>query len=348
MSRTIGNLPTSYQVSMSYEEQVEEILRKCQEILDDTNEIITNYNIILEEYNNILEEYNSIINEFTEINNKIDTNTTNIGTLSNLTTTEKSNLVSAINEVDSNTDNNTTNIGTLSNLTTTEKSNLVGAINEVDSNTDTNTSNIGTLNNLTTTEKSNLVGAVNEVNSKVELTDTVKNFLAGYNPNNNNYYLRTENQDNSATQITAIEGTDLAVQKRVGDTWSNLFKLSDLLYYKNGDSYSANSDSQTLNGLITGASKTIRFILTTPKSLKNINSITINNLTLTIRYNGSYVPSARTDFKNDNNTDSCTAEIIDEHTIAIIINGTNAWTNASNNTQVLVTPYNNLKLTFNT
>lgn len=68
---------------------------------------------------------------------KADTNESNIGTLSNLTTEVKSSLVGAINEVDGHADTNTTNIatntsaiGTLANLETTEKSNLVGAINE--------------------------------------------------------------------------------------------------------------------------------------------------------------------------------------------------------------------------
>lgn len=55
----------------------------------------------------------------------------NVGTLSNLTTTDKSSLVNAINEVDSNSDSNATNIGTLSNLETTNKSTIVNAINEV-------------------------------------------------------------------------------------------------------------------------------------------------------------------------------------------------------------------------
>lgn len=68
---------------------------------------------------------------------KADTNETNIGTLSNLTTEVKTSLVGAINEVDSHSDTNTTNIatntsaiGTLANLETTAKSNLVSAINE--------------------------------------------------------------------------------------------------------------------------------------------------------------------------------------------------------------------------
>lgn len=54
-----------------------------------------------------------------------------IGSLSNLTTTNKSDVVSAINEVDSNCDSNATSIGTLANLNTINKSTIVNAINEV-------------------------------------------------------------------------------------------------------------------------------------------------------------------------------------------------------------------------
>ena len=111
---------------------------------------------------------------------KANVNESSIGTLSNLTTTSKSDLVSAINEIDSNCDTNTTNIsnmtsditantnaiGVLTNLTTTAKTDLVSAINEVDSNCDTNTTNIGTLSSLTTTDKTSVVDAVNEVNTK--------------------------------------------------------------------------------------------------------------------------------------------------------------------------------------
>lgn len=114
-----------------------------------------------------------------------DTNTTNIGTLSNLTTTAKTSLVSAINEVDSNTDTNTSsigtinsNIGTLSNLTTTAKNNLVSAINEVDAEADTNSLNIGTLStnlgnisSLVTSDKTSVVNAINEIFNYLNLTD---------------------------------------------------------------------------------------------------------------------------------------------------------------------------------
>lgn len=61
---------------------------------------------------------------------------------------------------------NKTNIGTLTNLNTTEKSNLVGAINELDSE-------IGTLTNLSTETKTDLVAAINEVAADIaaEVTD---------------------------------------------------------------------------------------------------------------------------------------------------------------------------------
>lgn len=92
-----------------------------------------------------------------------DTNATSIGTLSNLTTTAKTNLVASINEVDGNADTANSNIGTLSSLTTTVKTDLVNAINEVDANADTANTNIGTLSGLHTTVKTSAVSAINEI-----------------------------------------------------------------------------------------------------------------------------------------------------------------------------------------
>ena len=124
---------------------------------------------------------------------QITKNADAIGTLTNLTTTEKGNLVGAVNEVKGTADaalglanTNKASIGTLTNLTTTEKGNLVGAVNEVKGTADaaqtkaddaftqanTNKASIGTLTNLTTTEKGNLVGAVNEVKGSVDAANT--------------------------------------------------------------------------------------------------------------------------------------------------------------------------------
>lgn len=85
--------------------------------------------------------------------NTADTNTTNIGDLTSLTTESKSTLVGAINEVDSHAD---TNAGNISSLGITVAS---------------NTSHIGEVANLDTTNKSNLVGAINEIFEYLSLSD---------------------------------------------------------------------------------------------------------------------------------------------------------------------------------
>ena len=127
------------------------------------------------------------------LDNQVKVNADAIGTLTSLTTTEKTNLVGAVNEVKGTADTalglantNKASIGTLTNLATTEKGNLVGAVNEVKGSVDaaqtkandaftqanTNKASIGTLTNLTTTEKGNLVGAVNEVKGSVDAANT--------------------------------------------------------------------------------------------------------------------------------------------------------------------------------
>lgn len=106
---------------------------------------------------------------------------TNVGDISDLTTTVKTDVVSAVNEINgglgdlsstvaSHTTaigNNTTAIGNLADLDTVDKQDLVGAINEVDLIATNNATHIGTLSNLNTTEKTNLVGAINEVESDI-------------------------------------------------------------------------------------------------------------------------------------------------------------------------------------
>ena len=57
-------------------------------------------------------------------------------------------------------------IGNLTQLSTTAKTDLVSAINEVDGDITTVDGKVGTLSSLTTTDKSDIVSAVNEVNAK--------------------------------------------------------------------------------------------------------------------------------------------------------------------------------------
>lgn len=77
------------------------------------------------------------------------------GAIGDTTALPAQTVVGSINAIDN-------KIGTLSNLTTTDKSSAVNAINEVDANTDTALGNIGTLSNLNTTAKSSVVDAINE------------------------------------------------------------------------------------------------------------------------------------------------------------------------------------------
>ena len=149
---------------------------------------------------NYIHAVNPIGSDLVALDKQVKVNADAIGTLTNLTTTEKGNLVGAVNEVKGTADaaqtkandaftqanTNKASIGTLTNLTTTEKGNLVGAVNEVKGTADaaqtkandalglanTNKASIGTLTNLTTTEKGNLVGAVNEVKGSVDAANT--------------------------------------------------------------------------------------------------------------------------------------------------------------------------------
>ena len=102
-----------------------------------------------------------------------------IGTLSSLSTSAKSNVVSAVNEVASKAQTNSNSIGTLSSLATSNKGNLVSAINETVSdinNLSSQTSNqIGSLSNLNTANKTNIVNAINEVSAILKVSASEPN-----------------------------------------------------------------------------------------------------------------------------------------------------------------------------
>ena len=103
---------------------------------------------------------------------KATLNSSSIGTLSNLTTSVKTDLVSAVNEVNS----SAVGVGDISQLTTSDKTSLVGAVNEVDGD-------IGNLMSLNTANKTSLVSAVNEVDGDVgnlaNLTTQTQTSLVG-------------------------------------------------------------------------------------------------------------------------------------------------------------------------
>lgn len=86
-------------------------------------------------------------------------------------------------------------IGTLANLTTTDKTDLVSAINEIDSDISTVDGKIGTLASLNTTDKTDVVSAINEVNT------AVGSVLTPFNLSNYHSAVR-ESADSDTPQIT--------------------------------------------------------------------------------------------------------------------------------------------------
>lgn len=94
-----------------------------------------------------------------------------IGTLTNLTTSSKTDLVAAINEINSGVSTVSTNVGSLSSLTTSSKSSIVDAANEINAAVGSVAADVGSLSSLTTTDKSSIVAAANEL--KTGLTNKI-------------------------------------------------------------------------------------------------------------------------------------------------------------------------------
>ena len=109
---TIGNLPTAYIESMSYYEGLTYLVNY---IANNVTPTLNNNSEVVKELQEYVSSYFDNLDVTEEINNKLDEmaddgtlaqiiNVEMIGTLSNLTTTDKSDLVSAINEVNANVD----------------------------------------------------------------------------------------------------------------------------------------------------------------------------------------------------------------------------------------------------
>ena len=173
-----------------------------------------------------------------------DNNATSIGTLSNLTTTAKTDLVSAVNEIDgevaTNTNNiatntsniatNTTQIGTIANLTTTAKTDLVVAANEINAK-------VGNLSSLTTTNKNSTVGAINEIKSQINdfnltsfvtptltITKTSDGTTAPVQVSNNNIKIAK----NSNGSLFKIYGSVTFTNQQGGDEYKYRFSNTGL------------------------------------------------------------------------------------------------------------------------
>ena len=168
-----------------------------------------------------------IDNNFSNINvevSSVESNAiSNIGILTNLTTSATNNVVEAVNEL-------TANIGQFSDLNLGNTSNLVVAINEI-------VSNVGVLSSLTTFRKDSIVASINELDTDVgDLTD-----------------LNTANTGNLVFAINEVlseagDATDIGIL-------SNLTTINqdNLVSAINEVNLGASSNIQITGGNITGA-----------------------------------------------------------------------------------------------
>lgn len=198
-----------------------------------------------------------------EVDNNFSNLNIEIGVVSDLATSGKSNLVVAVNELKG-------NVGTLSNLSTSGKSNLVVAINELDSN-------IGSLASLSTTAKDNLVAAINEVvvesTSAVAITGGTIIGVSNVSVAGNVYATRYFGDGSSLTGISVdstriISGTTLmAVTSSGGPISANIDGTQIMTINKDGASTAnirilgnVTSSVCKTNNLQDGSGRTLRIL----------------------------------------------------------------------------------------
>lgn len=125
----------------------------------------------LGDYNTDMSKIDTGINSAQTTADSAATSATNAQTTAETAQTTANTAVTNAATADTKATTANTNIGTMANLTTTEKGSLVGAINEVDLHADTANNAIGTIANLTTDVKTDLVSAINSIETKVEELD---------------------------------------------------------------------------------------------------------------------------------------------------------------------------------
>lgn len=191
-----------------------------------------------------------------------NTNTSAIGNLESLNTTEKSNLVGAINEIDD-------DLGTLS-----------GTVGQHTTDIATNTSAIGNLASLNTTAKNNLVSAVNEVNSDIKKFNLTKFKI--YDVSSTNDVTNSNSNIHYSGTITIATNSD-----------GSIFKLYGSITYDTSGSSSNQSGTLTLSN--TGIVPTGAFSIS-PAGFTFVNSANghtpaVYGCSLDVQANGNVVIS---------------------------------------------------------
>lgn len=194
------------------------------------------------------------------------------------------------------------------------------------------------------TFQTNIENAINEVDSNVTTVSgkvlpsggTVGQVLM--KKGSDDYNVKWGNLPTIVDNLTS-SNTTMALSANQGRILKGLI---DEMYYKSGDTYSI-SALAIGSGYVTGGKKEIFFPWYIPKNMKNINSITINAINVTVRgVAGGYIVDHET-LSNIGGT--ITATKIDDKTIQIHIAKNNVMSSATNNSPVSI-QLNELTLTF--
>ena len=153
--------------------------------------------------------------------------------------------------------------------------------------------------------------------------------------------LNAENLNNNFQELEKIN-EDL--KNELVEQTKQIEKLQNDLYYKPGDTYSSN-EYLICSGFITTGTTEVQINLRSPKSLKNIKTITITSLYLIIRGISGYLDNraSRDEYVGISGY-SLNSVIADNYNIRISIIKNSAFTNVTNNTPVVVAGM--VKLTF--
>lgn len=142
------------------------------------------------------------------------------------------------------------------------------------------------------------------------------------------------NLNGNIPNVNKVTDNDMNEIKSVVN--SNYDSEQDDIYYKTGDTFSIvdNYGGYYTGGAISGSNKSIVWSIVVPKSLKNITSITVNSMTLTIRHSsGGYIYSSASLSQIDGNI---VPYIVSDNMITFVNERTTAASGATNNTPVVV------------
>lgn len=126
--------------------------------------------------------------------------------------------------------------------------------------------------------------------------------------------------------------------------WKRLM-VEDDMYYKDGDTVELNY--HTVGGSITGGSKDLQFSLVVPKSLKNISSFTIDNLSVVVRGINGYITGINGNkiSVSDSDITYSNSNIASENVLNIRLARSAVYGNVTNNTPVGIAIDNGVKIT---